>query len=185
MTSFIEIQGTEQYKALRIAIKDLTGKAVPKSDSLALNRIMPTIRSRITKSVSARTGVTPQKHIRNRMKITKKPGNKNIRIITGDMPAGLLNPKQLRSGVRAGRNRYDGAFLINTPGKVSQRVYKREGRPRYPIEQQRIELESAFKAVAMPIAEKTLAERYPIEFERALTREAQRIMRRRLKRLRR
>lgn len=179
MTLSIRVEGNRDIEHMRRAIKSIGGTALPRAMDTAFNRVLPTVRSRITKAVAARTGVTPQKHIRNRMKLLKRKNFKAIRIITGDMPAGLLKPKQLKSGVKAGKTNYPGAFLINTPGRVNQRVYKREGAPRYPIEQQKINVHTAFVSLAPGIASRTVNERFPVEFERALQAQVRRLTKRR------
>lgn len=91
-----------------------------------------------------------------------------------------LQPREVKRG-GGGVRFYGGRHLPKAfiPKKKRKPVFQREGKSRLPIEVPTFPIEREVITVGRDVVPKTLSERYPVEFERRINRELQKLARRR------
>jgi len=111
----------------------------------AINKTLRSMRSAIAKEVGSDVDVA-QKYIKQRMEedrasLRKMRGRLEERVDA--MPAILFNSRQTPSGVRAGKYYFPSAFHAAMTERKGVRVFKRKTKERFPIKQQKVEIEGA------------------------------------------
>ena len=133
----------------------------------ALNRTMSQVNTRFRRDISSHLGI-PQKHIKGRLKQIKATYSRLYATLIA-LTAGIPYIRLKRSAW----NHIDGAFVQTMPKSGHKGVFKRRGKPRLPIDEQRLEIE--------PVADRTIrrimASFAPEQFRQRLEHE----IRRRLK----
>lgn len=111
-------------------------KQVNLAAARAINRALTSGRSVATKEISKRSGITPQRAIRDRLHIRKATPVRLLGEIGAERYTPNLarfNPRQTKAGVTASawgkRKVYRGTFL----GNLGRTVFKRVGKARKPI----------------------------------------------------
>lgn len=164
-------------KALTKHLSYFERECIPKAESAALLRASRSALSRWVK------GVAKQRTVKQAL-IKRRTSNRKIktgRVLTmngAPMPVSIMGPKgrmpkQTRNGVRvAGRHYPKGFIARNKLGKrpSGQTIFTRDGQPRVPISEERIELNGAVKSVGPKAVRRAIEQRYPKEFKHALDR---------------
>lgn len=145
-----------------------TGKAV----AMALNRTAATARSRATKAISAETGIK-QASIREKLQIVRATRTALRAEIQAHKYAPNLihyTARQTKAGVSANAWRKRKVYKHTFIGNKGRTVFHREGKARLPIKPvYGPSIPRTFmQRTTNRVLRETVAERFPIEFERAL-----------------
>lgn len=162
MSIAIRINAPALAKAIRKDLSRVEKEVLPKAFKAAIPKLARKVRTRTTREVGGRSRVK-QKLIRSRITGGWTKG-KRAYVIGGKaepIPLALLAPQgkdlrqvSTRKGVRVGRHSVAGAFPARSRlgrGAGSMRIFKRDGRSRGPISEQKIEIDQHMKA-ALPAA---------------------------------
>lgn len=142
-------------------------RAVTPAIVSALNQTMSQVNTRSRREIAARAGIA-QKHVRPRLKQLRASFRKQSATLIA-LTAGIPLIRLPRSRAK----NIPGAFVQTMPGGY-EGVFKRRGRPRLPIDEQRLEIRQDAEAVIRQIIG-TFA---PRKFTEILSRELQRRLRR-------
>lgn len=157
-------------KAVQRDLGRLQKRDVPRATSAALNRSQAQILTQARRGISKARRIQ-QKVLKDRVVPRRKANWRNlvaeIELRYQDVPANRLKPRQLAKGVRAGRHKFEGAFVVGADQKGKKRgpdrqrrarrghgrrkdkpaigrakglVMKRKGLARLPIEKQFVEI---------------------------------------------
>jgi len=135
-------------RAIKI-LQDIARKEVPAATSSAINKTLKMARTRVVEGVSKKLNI-PKKHIRKRtglvgLSTVKKQRGRLISYLH-DLPVSSLmkDPKPRgrkdRRAIKVAGRSYPGAFINAKRGSKSYQVFKRDGKDRYPIKIQKIEM---------------------------------------------
>jgi len=180
MSSF-QVDITALTKDLTKDMKRFQKEAIPKAEGMALNKVMTAVKGRATKSISAATHIK-QKLIRARIGIFKRRGQKKVSILTHPLPIVLLKPKgrlpkKVSRASFAGR-KFGHAFAA-TMDSGHTGVFERKGTsrrrkpPKYsglPIKEVTIPIKHQAEPILRKVADRVTRERFPKEFDRAMSR---------------
>lgn len=140
-------------------LEQVQKRHVPLATVRALNRTLAWMRTRAKREIAAEVGVPVA--LANRWMRQRKGTLSNRAIMVGlllrPIPAVRLPHRQTRTGVRAGKHAFEGAFIASDPDG-REMVFKRLTRKAHPID-----------AVKIPVAQagQTILERYTRDKARA------------------
>ena len=131
-------------KELDLTIKEFGAqdKIIAASFRAAINRTARWLRTQATRSVSSELQIKSS-IVRHRMKAMKLRRDRNGNWVTGvwfgtnPIPFSYMNPKQTKTGVKAGKYSIEHAFI------AKGQVFKRTSRARLPIERQGLEVQKS------------------------------------------
>lgn len=152
-------------------LKKIAEQDVAQAASSALNKSAKRVETRIVSGVAKAENI-PNKHIRKRVYIRKsslRTQKAIVKLYRGDVPVISLLSKGViankmgtgtsRTGVTARGRKFPGAF-IQTPGSGSPQVFRRQSAARYPLEAIKIPISKTINAIALPIAQRVMANDY-------------------------
>jgi hypothetical protein len=151
------IRGTEKI----IDALALTEKAARRVTVRALNDTAKWLKANASKEIAKETGV-PSAFMKKRFFIKKaiaqqldSPVISTISVNLYDVRAKNLGPlQQLVPGAKAGKFMFEKAFVATMNAKRGTSIYKRKGKPRFPVSEMGVEI----KSKAEPIIEKFVNE---------------------------
>jgi hypothetical protein len=151
------IQGMEKI----IDAIAITEKAAKRVTVRALNDTAKWLKANASKEIAKETGV-PSAFMKRRFFIRKAiahqldtPVISTISVNLYDVRAKNLGPlQQLAPGAKAGKFMFDGAFVATMKAKRGTSIYKRKGKPRFPVSEMGVEI----KTKAEPIIERLVNE---------------------------
>lgn len=156
----IQIQSKELVDLVE-QFNAIDAKKLERAMKRAARKAARWVSTRTIRAVSKETRIQ-QKVIRNRRK-NARGGKTGVWLGLNPVGVGRLNPKQTKTGVRAARQTYTGAFIL-----PSGAVAVREGRARLPIATLRIPIYDRGIAAAEDLRDGG-SEEFEREFERLLT----------------
>ncbi len=158
----------KQVKRLEKRFESYSKKEVPKATSSALNKVNNLLKTAVTKAVAADENL-PSKQIRAR--ITQKKSNpKTLLSLNGvgasDIPViSFINTKAIlksvrkgtnKTGVRAAKRQFDGAFINVLRRSGRFQVLMRKGKERYPVEVVKIPIKKSVQKNHLSLAKKLM-----------------------------
>jgi hypothetical protein len=159
----------------------ITEKAAQRVTVRALNDTAKWLKSNAARQISKETGV-PSPFMKRRFFIRKAiaqqldtPVISTISVNLYDVRAKDLGRlQQLKSGAKAGKFMFDKAFVATMSAKRGPSIYKRKGKPRFPVSEMGVEI----KTKAEPVIEKLVNEApavYDARFQHLLAFESSKI----------
>lgn len=151
-------------------------KIAPAAAAPALNKAATVVRKEATRSIAKSRGISPQKLVRERLRIAKAHKVRLTAYIYGklhpvraiEMASKERGGKRTRKGIKSGPNIFPRAFFAYR-GKRKYGVYERETRKQFPIVERVINLLPRADSIIRRIIQTSGAAAFKKEFERQMS----------------
>lgn len=135
-------------------LTDIELLVVPEAVQAGLNKTMKKTHTAAVREASKKLRVK-QSYMRRKLRFQRRDRasrwnwEAGVFTILSDLPASAFGkPRQLKTGSKAGRYRFPGAFVASVPkGKGSPDVWKRTTKARFPIRKERIRVREELETV--------------------------------------
>lgn len=169
MSEFFTVKGS-----MKEITRDLTRvqrKVVPAATVSALNKTAVTVRKSSTQDISRTKAITPQRLIRDRLRLVRASRRNLAALIlarlTGVAAGKLGTPRQQAKGARVKRHFFPGAFVATMPSGYKG-IFQRRGTKRLPIEEKVIPLQPEADKIIRKHVNTTGAAAWVKNFQREL-----------------
>lgn len=150
-------------------------KLAPAAAARALNKAATVARKESTRAISNRRGITPQRLVRDRLRIAKSHKSRLTAYIYAklhpvraiEMATSERGGKRARKGIKSGPNIFHRAFLAYR-GKKKYGVYERQTREQFPIVERVIKLLPQADSIIRKIISTSGLAAFKKEFERQM-----------------
>lgn len=164
-------------KDLAKDLKKFERSCIPEAESAAILRVSRSALGKWVKAAAGRVRIK-QGLLRRRSGNRKIKGGRMLTMNGAPVPLVIMGPKgrvpkQTKKGVRvAGRHHPQGFVATSRLGKrpEGKTIFERDGKPAHPISEVRVQVQDAVVSTGGRAVRQAVAERYPKEFDHALSR---------------
>lgn len=146
----VGVKVTGDLKRYRRALSEVQRREIPGAARPAINRTARSLRTRIARRVAAEAGVSVSV-VRNRIQITTAKGRELAALLRTrfwPVPVIRLGARETRTGVTVrGIGKLAGRFIATMPSGHTG-VFRRRGRERLPITEEKVRLQPGASAAA-------------------------------------
>lgn len=166
----LDVKG--DMKAITRDLRKVERSIVPAATVSALNKTARQVRTASTREISRTKAITPQRLVRDRLQFVRATRRFLVAAIVarlhGIAAAKLGIPRQSATGASVKRHTFPGAFVAVMPSSGHRGIFKRVGKQRLPIREQRVSLQPEASDIVERHVRTTGAVAWVKNFEREL-----------------
>lgn len=149
-------------------------EVVPESTVAALNRAASRMQTAAVRETASTLQIKP-KVARGLLRFQRRDRARRlfwtagIYVVIGDLPASKLGKmRQQKKGAKAGKYFFEGAFKATIKQSNHTGIYKRKGKPRFPIVEQRVKIRDKVEPIIIQKIQTVGIPEFNYEFHRQL-----------------